>query len=209
MSVETVSSMIHWLGHDSIRIDAGLTIYIDPFKIESDLPADIILITHEHFDHCSPEDIAKIRTDDTVIVTEKDSAEKLSGDVRVMAPGERLTVKGMEIEAVPSYNLNKKFHPKANNWLGFILTIDGTRVYHAGDTDFIPEMKEIKTDIALVPVSGTYVMTANEAVEATLAINPALAIPMHYGSIVGDANDAATFKSGLKGKIDVTILKKG
>ena len=209
MTVETVSSMIHWLGHDSIRIDAGLTIYIDPFKIQPGPPADLILITHEHFDHCSPEDVAKIQKDDTVIVTEKDSAKKLSGDVRVLAPGDSLTVKGIEIEAVPSYNINKKFHPKANNWLGFILTVDGTRVYHAGDTDLIPEMTDINADIALVPVSGTYVMTANEAVEAALAINPSLAIPMHYGSIVGDTNDAETFKSGLKGKIDVTVLKKG
>jgi len=208
MSVETVSRMIHWLGHDSMRIDAGLTIYIDPFKIEPGLPADIILITHEHFDHCSPEDIAKIQKDDTVIVTEKDSAEKLSGDVRVMAPGERITVKGMEIEAVPSYNLNKKFHPKANNWLGFILTIDGTRVYHAGDTDFIPEMKNIKADIALVPVSGTYVMTAEQAVEAALAIQPKLAIPMHYGAIVGSEQDAIRFKEALAGKIEVMILPK-
>ncbi|MBI9089432.1 MAG: MBL fold metallo-hydrolase [Desulfobacterium sp.] len=208
MSVETVSRMIHWLGHDTMRIDADLTVYIDPFKIKSGLPADIILITHEHFDHCSPGDIAKVQKNDTVIVTEKDSAKKLSGDVRVMAPGDRLTVKGMEIEAVPAYNTNKDFHPKANNWLGFILTIDGTRVYHAGDTDFIPEMKDINADIAMVPVSGTYVMTANEAVEATLAITPSLAIPMHYGSIVGDGNDAETFKSGLKGKIHVTILKK-
>lgn len=209
MTVETVSSMIHWLGHDSIRIDAGITIYIDPFKIQPGPPADLILITHEHFDHCSPEDVAIIQKDDTVIVTEKDSAKKLSGDVRVMAPGDSLTVQGIEIEAVPSYNINKKFHPKANNWLGFILTIDGSRVYHAGDTDLIPEMTDINADIALVPVSGTYVMTAKEAVEAALAINPSLAIPMHYGSIVGDTNDAETFKSGLKGKIDVTVLKKG
>ncbi|MCP4118335.1 MAG: MBL fold metallo-hydrolase [Desulfobacteraceae bacterium] len=209
MSVETVSSMIHWLGHDGIRIDAGITIYIDPFKIQPGPPADLILITHEHFDHCSPEDIAKILKDDTVIVTEKESAKKLSGDVRVMAPGDSLTVKGIEIEAVRAYNINKKFHPKANNWLGFILTIDGTRVYHAGDTDLIPEMKDIDADIALLPVSGTYVMTAKEAVEAALAINPSLVIPMHYGSIVGDTNDAETFKSGLKGKIDVTVLRKG
>lgn len=208
MSVEKTGKMIHWLGHDSMRIDAEQTIYIDPFKIEKALPADIILITHEHFDHCSPGDVAKIQTNDTIIVTEKDSAKKLSGDVRVMAPGESITVRGIKIEAVPAYNINKKFHPKANGWLGFILTIEGTRVYHAGDTDFIPEMKNFNADIAMVPVSGTYVMTADEAVEAILAMKPALAIPMHYGKIVGDENDAASFKAGLEGKIEVRILGK-
>ena len=113
---------------------------------------------------------------------------------------------GMRIEAVPAYNFNKNFHPKANGWLGFIVEIDGVRVYHAGDTDFIPEMKTIRTDIALLPVSGTYVMTAEEAVQAALAINPAVAIPMHFGAIVGGASDAEAFEKGLDGQIQVRVL---
>ncbi len=210
MSIEEMSSRINWLGHDAIRIDAknGAKIYFDPYQIGSNPEADIILITHDHFDHCSVEDVAKIQGNKTVIVTEKDSAKKLSGDVRVVSPGDTLTIDGINIEAVMSYNINKDFHPKNNNWLGFIVEIDGVKIYHAGDTDFIPEMKDIKTDIALLPVSGTYVMTAEEAVEAALAINPKLAIPMHYGSIVGDDTDAETFKQGLKGKIDVMICEK-
>ncbi len=210
MSVEKVISNINWLGHDSMRIDAenGAEIYFDPYQIGTNPEADLIFITHDHFDHCSVEDVAKIQGEKTVIITEKDSAKKLSGDVRVVSPGDTLAINGINIEVVPSYNINKDFHPKNNNWLGFIVEIDGVRIYHAGDSDFIPEMKEIETDIALLPVSGTYVMTAEEAIEAALAINPKLAIPMHYGSIVGDDSDARKFKQGLKGKIDVRICEK-
>ncbi|MBU2514232.1 MBL fold metallo-hydrolase [bacterium] len=199
---------IKWLGHDSFCIDGGITIYIDPFQIQSGKKADLVLITHEHYDHCSPEDVAKIRTDETVIITEQKSAEKLEGHVQVMKPGESTTVKGITVETVVSYNTNKKFHPRENSWLGFIIDIDGTRIYHAGDADFIPEMKDIKADIALLPVSGTYVMTAAEAVQAALAINPQVAIPMHYGAIVGSEKDAVDFKNALEGKMEVLILEK-
>jgi len=117
-----------------------------------------------------------------------------------------MTLEGLTVTAVPAYNTNKAFHPKENGWLGFILNIDGVSIYHAGDSDFIPEMKDLEVDIALLPVSGTYVMTSDEAVEAALAINPKLAIPMHYGAIVGDQSDAANFKDKLDGKIDVVVL---
>ncbi len=197
---------IVWLGHDGFRIDASTCIYIDPYQIDGGKPADLILVTHEHFDHCSPEDVARIQQPGTVIITEKDSAKKLSGDVRVMTPGERLLLDGLTVEAVPAYNTNKDFHPKANRWLGFIIDIDGVRIYHAGDSDYIPEMKDLDVDIALLPVSGTYVMTADEAVEAALAIKPKLAIPMHYGAIVGDQSDAIHFRDKLAGRIDVLIL---
>ena len=170
MAAQDLAYKIVWLGHDGFRIDAEKTIYFDPYEIAAGKMADIILITHEHFDHCSPDDVAKIQQPETVIVTEKNSAKKLSGDVRVVSPGDTLTVDGVKIEAVPAYNINKNFHPKANGWLGFIVEIEGVRVYHAGDTDFIPEMQDFKTDIALLPVSGTYVMTAGEAVEAALAL---------------------------------------
>jgi len=205
---EEIAEKIVWLGHDGFRIDGSKTVYIDPFQISGGPEADIILITHEHFDHCSPEDVAKIQKSDTVIITEKDSAPKLTGDVRLVEPGDSLAVGGVTVEAVPSYNVDKDFHPKANGWLGFIVTIDGVRVYHAGDTDVIPEMKSLDVDIALLPVSGTYVMTADQAVTAALDINPKLAIPMHFGAIVGDSGDADTFKNALDGKVAVTILDK-
>ncbi len=199
---------IKWLGHDSFLIDAEKTIYIDPFQIQPGKKADLILVTHDHYDHCSPEDIARIQTDETVIITEQNSAQKLEGQVKIMKPGQSATVQGVNIETVISYNTNKDFHPKDNGWLGFIIEINGTRIYHAGDADFIPEMKEVKADIALLPVSGTYVMTAEEAVNAALAINPQIAIPMHYGAIVGSERDAVDFKNALDGKIEVQILEK-
>jgi L-ascorbate metabolism protein UlaG (beta-lactamase superfamily) len=206
--VQDIAKKIVWLGHDSFRIDASKTVYFDPYQISSDPKADLILITHEHFDHCSPDDVAKIQQPGTIIVTEKDSARKLTGDIRVIKPGDSIRVNGVEIEAVPSYNTDKDFHPKTNAWLGFIVDLEGVRVFHAGDTDFIPEMKAFTVDIALLPVSGTYVMTADQAAEAALAMNPKLAIPMHYGSIVGNDEDAIKFKKALKGRIEVLILPK-
>jgi len=125
-----------------------------------------------------------------------------------MKPGDVLDLANIRIEAVPAYNTDKDFHPRKNGWLGFIVDIQGVRIYHAGDTDFIPEMKGLKPDIALLPVSGTYVMTAEQAVKAALAIQPKLAIPMHYGAIVGDVQDAVDFKKALEGKIEVRILEK-
>jgi L-ascorbate metabolism protein UlaG (beta-lactamase superfamily) len=206
MTTQEMKHNIVWLGHDSFRIDASTCIYIDPYQLDGGKPADLILVTHEHFDHCSPEDVARIQQPGTIIVTEKDSAEKLSGDVRVMTPGESLVLDGLTVEAVPAYNTNKDFHPKANGWLGFIIDIDDVRIYHAGDSDYIPEMEDLDVDIALLPVSGTYVVNPDEAVQAALAIKPKLAIPMHYGAIVGDQSDAAHFRDKLAGKIDVLIF---
>jgi L-ascorbate metabolism protein UlaG (beta-lactamase superfamily) len=207
--VQDIAKKIVWLGHDSFRIDASKTIYLDPYQVSSGPKADLIMITHDHFDHCSPDDVAKIQQPGTVIVTEKDSAKKLTGDLRVIKPGESLVVDEVKVEAVPSYNTDKEFHPKKNAWLGFIIEIQGVRVFHAGDTDFIPEMNGFNVDIALLPVSGTYVMTADQAVEAALAISPKLAIPMHYGTIVGSDQDAINFRKALEGKIEVLVLQKG
>ena len=133
---------------------------------------------------------------------------KLSGDVKIVKPGDKITVNGIDIEVVPSYNINKQFHTKDRNWVGYIFTVNGQRIYIAGDTDHIPEMKTFKADIALLPVSGTYVMTAEEAVIAALDIKPKVAIPMHYNSIVGTEKDAKRFEEGLKGKVEVVILKE-
>jgi L-ascorbate metabolism protein UlaG (beta-lactamase superfamily) len=197
---------IHWLGHDSFRLEGEVTVYIDPWKLPPNSPkADIILITHDHYDHCSPEDVAKIQKADTVIVTIPAAARKLKGEVKTVKPGDKITVKGIEIEAVPAYNTDKPFHPKGAGHVGFIVTLGGKRIYHAGDTDFIPEMKGLKVDIALLPVSGTYVMTAEEAAKAADAIKPEVAIPMHYGEIVGSERDAERFKELTS--VQVTILK--
>lgn len=194
------------LGHDTFRVAGAKTLYFDPYEIAGGDPADVILITHEHFDHCSPDDVAKIQQSSTVIVTEKDSAAKLSGDVRIISPGETTEVYGMQVTGVPAYNIDKDFHPKANGWLGFVVEMEGVRLYHAGDTDFIPEMRDLEVDIALLPVSGTYVMNVEQAIEAARAIAPKVAVPMHYGAIVGSAQDAETFKRALSGQVEVVIL---
>jgi len=206
--VQEILKKIYWLGHDGFRIEAEKVIYFDPYQITTTVPADIIFISHEHYDHCSVEDIEKIQNNDTVIVTDSSSAGHLSGDIRVVKPGDSLTIATVPVEVVPSYNVDKTFHPKASGMLGFIVTIDGVRIYHAGDTDFIPEMKNIHADIALLPVSGTYVMTAEEAAEAALTIKPVVVIPMHFGCIVGSEADAKLFAEKLEGKIKVNILSK-
>jgi len=206
--VEAMLKNIHWLGHDTFKVVGEKVIYTDPFKIKKKDTADIVLITHEHFDHCSPEDVKKIQGPNTVIVATSDCAQKLSGKIKVVKPGDKINVEGIDIEAVPAYNTNKQFHTKDKGWVGYIFSVQGQRIYIAGDTDYIPEMKNFKVDIALLPVSGTYVMTADEAIKAALDIKPRVAIPMHYGSIVGSENDAKKFAEGLKGKIEVVILKE-
>lgn len=200
---------IKWLGHDTFKIIGEKIIYTDPFQITKPDKADIILITHEHYDHFSPEDIKKILAPHTVLVLPADCAGKIKAKEIIVKPGDKINVEGIEIEAVPSYNTNKKFHPKDKGWVGYIFKVSGKRIYIAGDTDYIPEMKTFKDiDIALLPVSGTYVMNAEEAVQAALDIMPKIAIPMHYGSIVGSEKDAHYFTEKLKGKVDVVILNQ-
>jgi len=201
---------IDWMGHDSFMIRGEKVIYTDPFKIKDGTEkADIILITHDHYDHCSPEDVKKIQAPHTVIVTTSACASKLHGNVRVVKPGDTLNVEGISIEAVPAYNVNKKFHPKERGDVGYIFTVKGQRIYLAGDTDHIPEMKTFRNiAVALLPVSGTYVMTAEEAAQAALDIKPSIAIPMHYGRIIGTKMNAEVFAEALKGKVEVIILNE-
>ena len=198
-----------WLGHDTFRISIkGKEIYIDPYQIEGKAEkADIILLTHIHYDHTSPKDIKKIQKKDTIFVTSVDSFE--SHNVRVLKPGESTQIDDIDIKAVPAYNIGKKFHPKESKWLGFIITIEGKSIYHAGDTDVIPEMEKVKADVWLVPVGGIYTMIAEEAAEIVKKIKPKMAIPMHYGAGVGSVEDAEEFRDRLKGKVNVVILKKG
>lgn len=203
---------IDWLGHDSFKIKTNSSIiYIDPFKISDNEKANIILITHPHYDHCSPEDIEKISDKETIIVSHIDCQSKLTHlkikGITYMIPNQKIKANNIIIESLPSYNINKPFHLKENEWLGFIIDLNGTRIYHAGDTDFIPEMQNVKNiDIALLPISGTYVMNVEEALKAVSIIKPDISIPMHYGKIIGNLQDAEKFKNLCPSK--VIILEK-
>ena len=203
---------IHWLGHDSFRLDGSSTVYIDPWKLAADAPpANLILITHDHYDHFSPDDIARLSTPRTTLIGPASVTAQVDGVAAVtLCAGETATVGGVTVAAVAAYNIDKfrqpgeVFHPRAAGGLGYIVELDGRRIYHAGDTDAIPEMRDVRCDVALLPVSGTYVMTAAEAAEACRMISAAAVVPMHFGDIVGTAADAARFE-GLC-EVPVTVL---
>ena len=180
---------LHWLGHASFRLDGPPTIYFDPVGLADTSPqADIILISHGHDDHYSANVLKQISKPETVIVTSYivaariEAADGIQGKVRVLRPGEQTTVGGVEIETVPAYNIGKSYHPKEAENLGFIVMVDGERIYFAGDTDRIPEMTDIRCDVALLPIGGTYTMDANEAAQAAVDIGPKVAVPMHVRS---------------------------
>ena len=190
---------IHWLGHDSFRIDGSATVYIDPWELVEGLPpADVILVTHDHFDHLSLPDIDRVAAPGAVVVGPVSVTAQVRGhDTVTLAPGAGATVNGVQVFAVHAYNTSKfrapgeVFHPRDDDHVGYIVELDGRRVYHAGDTDHIPEMDDIVCDVALLPVSGTFVMTADEAARACGSISAEIVVPMHYAKIVGGAADAA------------------
>jgi L-ascorbate metabolism protein UlaG (beta-lactamase superfamily) len=187
-----------WLGHASLLLEGSKTIYIDPYELPdrtaSQLPkADIICITHSHHDHFSPEDMATVSKLDTIIVATPDCAG-IDATTINMSPGGRQEIGDVVIDTVPAYNIDKSFHPQDNNWVGYIITLDGTRYYHSGDTDFIPEMEDIEADVVFLPVGGKYTMDAREAAQAADIISPDVAVPMHWGAIIGSSDDAELFR---------------
>lgn len=206
---------IQVLCHSSIKISKGKVIYIDPFKIDNNYnDADIIFITHDHYDHYSEEDIDKVKKANTLIIVPEELLTKVlrkgfrQDYIITVVPNQKYMVEGIKFETVPAYNTNKQFHPKENEWVGYIIEIKGVKYYIAGDTDITEENKKVKCDVALVPVGGTYTMDFKEAVYLINEIKPKIAVPIHYGSIVGKMQDATDFIKLLHPTIKGTILMK-
>ncbi|MCL6500729.1 MAG: MBL fold metallo-hydrolase [Candidatus Pacearchaeota archaeon] len=213
---------LEWLGHAAFKINfKGRSLYIDPYQIQDEAKADIILVTHSHYDHCSQQDIEKLAKDGTIVIATPDCQSKLARlkqkiTIELIEPGKEFTINDIKIKAIEAYNPSKKFHPKSEEWVGYIIQCNGAIVYHAGDTDLIKEMSNLtgygkrgNYFIALLPIGGTYTMNAEEASEAAALIKPTVAIPMHYGTIIGSASDAEKFVKLCEEKgISARILEK-
>ena len=204
---------IEVLFHSSIRINKEKTIYIDPFKIDRNYnDADIIFITHDHYDHYSEEDIDKVINENAVIVIPEELLTKVlkkginKNAIITVKPNQKYMVQGIKFETVPAYNTNKTFHPKENGWVGYVIEINEIKYYIAGDTDITEENKKVKCDVAFVPVGGTYTMDFKEAAQLVNEIQPKVAVPIHYGSVVGTKQDAEEFVKLLHTNIKGVIL---
>lgn len=206
---------IEVLYHSSIRINKEKTIYIDPFKIDRNYnDADIIFITHDHYDHYSEEDIDKVINENTVIVIPEELLTKVlkkginKEAIITVEPNKKYMVQGIKFETIPAYNINKTFHPKENDWVGYVIEINGVKYYIAGDTDITEENKRVKCDVAFVPIGGTYTMDFKEAAQLVNEIQPKVAVPIHYGSVVGTKQDAEKFVKLLHTNIKGIILMR-
>jgi L-ascorbate metabolism protein UlaG (beta-lactamase superfamily) len=215
MSVQNIMEGVSHLIHAAIRIEKEKVIYIDPFRIDGEPhDADIIFCTHDHFDHLSPKDIEKVKKEgnQTTLVVPLKKAKKFKKydlkEVLPVEPNNRYEADGIVFETVPSYNIDKKFHKKKENHVGFLLNLKDAVYYIAGDTDYIPEMETVKADVVFLPVGGTYTANAGEAAKAANKIAPKVAVPIHFGSVVGNINDAREFIENLNDDINGVILLK-
>lgn len=197
----------------TVRIAGEKTIYIDPYNIAGEpKDADVVFVTHTHNDHFSISDIKKVMKNDAVLAVPADAVEKAEKkgfkNIVTVIPFKAYKAGGISFETVPAYNTDKKFHRKESNWAGYVISINGKTYYHAGDTDVIPEMNNIKADVAFLPVGGTYTMNAAQAADAANIIKPFVAVPIHFADIVGTIEDARNFIKGLNSGISGVILKK-
>lgn len=201
---------ITWYRQSALRFtDGELTLYVDPWGTDDSAPpADLILITHAHDDHLQPDEIARLSAAGAKVVAPHDVAAELSGDVTAVAPGESHEIAGVRFTTVPAYNTAEErlqMHPRANRWVGYVLDLPGGTYYHAGDTDHVSELDDLKTDVAFLPIGGTYTMDAGEAAGLARSIGPQIAVPMHYGFVVGSPSDAERFRA-LASPVAVEIL---
>ena len=201
------------LCHSSIKFEKEKIIYFDPYKIRENYnDADVIFITHSHYDHFSEEDILKVKKENTKIVIPEDLYNRSlelgfkENDILVVMPNKEYEINNIKFKTIPAYNIDKNFHPRANNWVGYIVTLDDVVYYIAGDTDITEENKKVKCDVAFVPIGGTYTMTAKEAAKLVNEIKPKIAVPIHYGLIVGSKEDEETFKNNVNSNISVNVL---
>lgn len=204
---------VRHMKQSTIKIQSNRVIYFDPIEINGEpKDADIIFISHSHGDHFSIADIKKLVKKDTVLVLPGDCIKAVADagltNVVTVLPSKSYEVDGLKFNTVPAYNIGKAFHKKENNWVGYVVNVNNSCYYFAGDTDFIPEMKDIKANVVFLPVGGTYTMTSKEAVEAANTINPPVAVPIHFADIVGTEDDAKNFVNGLSATIKGIILKK-
>ena len=196
---------------NSIKIEKEKIIYMDTYEMqEKKHDANIIFITHTHYDHFSLKDIEKVKKKDTVIVGPEGIEEVqkigfLKENIKIVKPNQSYEIEGIKVETVPAYNLDKKFHPKENEWVGYILNLQGVKYYIAGDTDDIEEIRNIKCDVAFIPIGGTYTMDAKEAANLVNVMQPKIVVPTHYGSIVGRKEDAQIFAQKLNANIQCEV----
>ncbi|NMC72178.1 MAG: MBL fold metallo-hydrolase [Myxococcales bacterium] len=203
---EALVRNVRWLGHASIVVRGSKTVYVDPWEVSAADPADVILVTHDHFDHLSLPDVERLSRPDTSVVGPAMCRKALGKRLTAIEPGGAVTVSGVPVEAVRAYNPKKQFHPKDYGGVGYVFTVDGVRYYHCGDTDRIPEMEAVRADVVFVPVGGKYTMDAEEAAEVPSLVGAKLAVPLHFGKIVGDVADAKKFARLCK--IPVVVLER-
>ncbi len=202
MNAAELSNRVAWLGHSGLWLRGSLNIYFDPFNAPDSLPkADIIFLTHPHYDHCSIEDVESLSTSQTIVAGPRECVSKFRLNQLPMAPGERKRILGVEVQALPAYNQKKPYHPRDKGWLGFLAVIEGSRFYHAGDTDPIDEMNGLAPDVAFLPVDNLYSLGGGGAAAAAERLRPRLAVPIHYGTVCGGGQDAIRFleECGKKG----------
>ena len=194
---------VTWFRGSSIRIRRdGLEVHIDPLGV-GEGAADYVLLTHPHFDNFSEEDVARVRRPETVLIAPASMKKQIEDADHLMRPGDMIQLEGLDVLAVPAYNVEKKFHPPENGWLGYVFTMGGVTYYHAGDTDYLESMRDIRCDVAFLPCEGHYTMTAEEAARAAEACGAAVVVPIRWGDSGSSREDAEKVGALFPGEVRI------